>query len=190
MKKMIRTLSVVLALSLLAVVFTGCSGGNVESYAEDGSYIYNEKASLMTPTNYTAEQLDTVVPQYMKDNGVTGAVFAEVEAAHGVNALFLIAMADYESGAGTSENASEEFKNYLGSKAVGIFTAYESYEAGVRSAGKFIAEKYLTEGARFYAGSTLKDLSTVWGSTQGGGAEAFQAGIGGKMAEYYAAING
>lgn len=106
-------------------------------------------ASIETPAPYGAAELDRFL-ETLADSPLKGkgAAFKDAEAKHGINAVFLLAVAGHESSYGTSAIARDKF-NLFGFKATdddpsGNAAAFETIEASIDAASRLFAEKYVT----------------------------------------------
>ena len=114
-------------------------------------YSYFQFASIRQPSNYTAEELDTIIMAMLHDRQATGlpryataptdsrligmgTLLKQVEASHQVNALFILATAMHESDYGISTNALQK-NNIFGIRVYDanteLGTAFESRDDSV-----------------------------------------------------------
>ncbi|MCC5893231.1 Putative endo-beta-N-acetylglucosaminidase precursor [Exiguobacterium aurantiacum] len=106
-------------------------------------------ASIASTSPYSASELDRFL-ETRSDSPLIGkgAAFKDAESKHGINALFLLAVAGHESSYGTSAIARDKF-NLFGFKATdddpsGNAATFASFEASVDAAARLFAEKYVT----------------------------------------------
>lgn len=121
-------------------------------------YEFYEDQDMRTPTCFSAEELERCLSGAM--SGLGGA-FAQAEAAYGVNALFMIAICQHESGNGESGLATSQ-NNLIGLRSGGGWASFGSYAECVDYLGGYLAEYYLSPGCPFYHGSTISGVSVTY----------------------------
>ena len=80
--------------------------------------------------------------------------FVRAEQEHGVNAIFLAAVAALESGWGESTLA-EGRNNLFGWTSASGYSRFPSKRACIDHVARFIAEHYLAEGGKYYQGKSI-----------------------------------
>ncbi len=121
------------------------------------AYEYLYMSDLTTLSGFSGQELELV----LSGTGLSGLgeAFAQKELTHGVNALFLVAIAQYESAFGNSSLATGS--NNLGGlkDGNGGYMSFETKEDCVDYMASLLKENYLEEDGRFYRGKTTKDVS-------------------------------
>lgn len=124
---------------------------------EQPPYKYEYMGDLTQVTGFSAEELEALV----EGTGLEGlgAFYAEKEQTHGINALFLIAVAKLESGFGKSSLARNS--NNLGGlkNGKGGYMKFDSKEDCIEYQATLLRDRYLSEGGKYYAGKTTKAVS-------------------------------
>lgn len=121
--------------------------------------------NLTSPSNATAEDINRA----LEGTGLAGLghAFEKAEKDHGVNALFLVAVAVIESGWGNSQLARER-NNLFGWQAydhnVNAARWFDSKEECIDIVAKSIKRSYLTKGGAFHRGFTAKDVNIMYSS--------------------------
>ncbi|MEG1753735.1 MAG: glucosaminidase domain-containing protein [Christensenella sp.] len=120
-------------------------------------YEYQPYGDLTVITGFTADELELL----LVGSGLAGlgTVYAEKEQTHGINALFLISVAQLESGFGNSKLAQN--CNNLGGIKNGNsgYMEFPTKQACVEYQTTLLQGEYLSEGGKYYAGKTTKDVS-------------------------------
>lgn len=120
-------------------------------------YEYTPYGDLTVITGFTAEELESL----LKDSGLAelGAFYAEKEQTHGINALFLISVAQLESGFGNSKLA-QNCNNLGGIKNGGDgYMEFPTLQDCVEYQATLLRDDYLAENGKYYSGKTTKDVS-------------------------------
>lgn len=116
------------------------ASGIIEHYRVDLIPPAQSLSNVITePSGLTADELESIVAGTGLEG--LGRVFHEMESAHGVNAVFALAVAQLESGHGTSSMALND-NNLFG--MVGL--RYSSKEENIDAFGKLINEYYFANG--------------------------------------------
>src|SRR6476659_246048 len=103
-----------------------------------------------------------------------GKAFVDAERKYGVNARFLLAAAVHESGWGRSYIARAKH-NLFGYNAydrdpLRFASAYATFAANIDDTARFIKDKYLTRGGRWWGGQpTLRSMQQFWSSSHSWG---------------------
>lgn len=129
--------------------------------------MFTASSNLLSKSGVSAEQIDA----YLQGRGVMaglGHAFVDVEAKHGINALFGIAQAALESGWGTSVIARNKH-NLFGIQAYdrdpyGNAAVYATPEECVSDWAVFLKKNYLTPGGVYYSGATPTGVARHWAS--------------------------
>lgn len=119
------------------------------------------KMDLTTVSGLTAEKAD----QVLEGTGLAdlGKDFVEAEEEYGVNAVYLMAHAAWESGWGTSnisklKNNLYGFQAYDNSPAKSA-TKFNSKGECIKAVAKYVSEHYLNENGDHYNGPHLKGMN-------------------------------
>lgn len=141
--------------------FTGINNDNTITYRQYYNYL-----PLHTKTSYTAEQFNEYVEKTRPNSPLKnlGHVFKEAEELYGVNALYLFSKAVHESNWALSIIAQTK-NNLFGLNASdddpeGNADTFESLEANIMFAARFVANNYFTFGNWRYSGAVLGNKST------------------------------
>ncbi|MDO4799042.1 MAG: glucosaminidase domain-containing protein [Bacillota bacterium] len=91
-----------------------------------------------------------------------GAAFKRAEAAHGINAWVLTAIASHESAFGTSQIARDK-KNLFGFQAYdsspyASARTFRTVEEGIDHVAAYLSKSYLTKGGEYYHGLAIDDI--------------------------------
>ena len=103
-----------------------------------------------------------------------GAAFVDAEKKYGINARFLLAAAMHESRWGRSYIAQAKH-NLFGYNAydrdpVRFASAYATFAANIDDTARFIKDRYLTPGGRWWGGQpTLRSMQQFWSSSHSWG---------------------
>lgn len=120
-------------------------------------YEYTPYGDLTVLSGCTAEELEAL----LKGSGLEGLgeCYAEKEQTHGINALFLISVAQLESGFGESKLA--ENCNNLGGIKNGNdgYMEFPTKQDCVEYQATLLRDDYLDENGKYYQGKTTKDVS-------------------------------
>lgn len=136
-------------------------------------YPYFQFASLRQHSNYTAEELDTIIMTMLEERRATGqvryanalvdsrligmgALLKQVEASHNVNALFILAASMHEGDYGISVNSLEK-NNIFGIKVYDsdttLGTAYPSRDESVMAfLNQYVNLNYAPQSGKFAKG--------------------------------------
>ena len=132
----------------------------IETFTDEAliaPYEYAPYEDLTVITGYTAEELEAL----LEDSGLEGlgAYYAEKEQTHGINALFLISVAQLESGVGNSSLARN--CNNLGGIKNGNdgYMEFPTKQDCVEYQATLLRDDYLNENGKYYRGKTSKDVS-------------------------------
>lgn len=131
-----------------------------ETFADETlviKYEYTPYNDLTVIAGFTGEELETL----LKDSGLAGlgAFYAEKEQTHGINALFLISVAQLESGFGNSKLA-QNCNNLGGIKNGGDgYMEFPTKQDCVEYQSTLLRDDYLAENGKYYSGKTTKDVS-------------------------------
>lgn len=122
---------------------------------------------LKTPSGMSAAELDTKLSGTMMAG--LGQAFKDAETKHGVNAVFLCALAIHESDWGKSQIARDK-KNLFGwgandSDPYNLAKTFDSYADSVDRVASKIKDWYLTPGGQFYTDPTITGVNTIYCST-------------------------
>ncbi len=140
--------------NLAGTFLVGPANGTEEDryYTENVRDVFDSPyqfASIASTSPYSAAELNRFL-ETLSDSPLKGkgAAFKDAESKHGINALFLLAVAGHESGYGTSAIARDKF-NLFGFKATdndpsGNAATFASFEDSVDAAANLFAEKYVT----------------------------------------------
>lgn len=120
-------------------------------------YEYAPCADLTVLSGCTAEELEAL----LAGSGLEGLgeCYAEKEQTHGINALFLISVAQLESGFGKSKLA--ENCNNLGGIKNGSdgYMEFPTKQDCVEYQATLLRDDYLDENGKYFEGKTAKDVS-------------------------------
>ncbi len=99
----------------------------------------------------------------------SGAAFVKAEIDHGVNAVFLAALAAHESAYGSSSIAQNK-NNLFGwgasdGNAYGGAKSFSSFEECINVVGAAIASEYLSPSGRYYSGTCLPAVNSIYCTT-------------------------
>ncbi len=120
-------------------------------------YSYEYMSDLTRITGFSGEQLERALTGTALSG--LGAFYAEKERTHGINALFLIAVAKLESAGGTSSLARRQ-NNLGGLKNGGSgYLSFGSREECVEYMADLLKDNYLSEGGKYYKGKTTQSVS-------------------------------
>lgn len=125
-------------------------------------YNYFQFLPLRSQTNYTAEELNTLINSRVKSDSKMrdiGAILVEMQNTYGVNALAIAGVAANESAWGTSKIAMEK-NNLFGLNAVDSAPEMASYYESVAKCIKdfsetYMSKRYLRAGYTYYKGGFL-----------------------------------
>ncbi len=106
-----------------------------------------------------------IIDSYFSDSPMKGlgVDFQKAQKDHGVNAIFLSALAALESGRGTSKIARDK-NNLFGFKAYdenpySFAKKFPDVETGIDEVARYIKKEYLTEGGKHYNGTSIEDVN-------------------------------
>ncbi|MBC5647397.1 glucosaminidase domain-containing protein [Christensenella tenuis] len=120
-------------------------------------YEYVPYGDLTVLSGCSAEELEAL----LKDSGLEGlgSCYAEKEQTHGINALFLISVAQLESGFGKSKLAQN--CNNLGGIKNGNngYMEFPTKQDCVDYQATLLRDDYLDENGKYFEGKTTKDVS-------------------------------
>ena len=123
-------------------------------------YEYAPYGDLTVLSGFTAEELESL----LEGSGLEGlgAFYAEKEQPHGINALFLISVAQLESGFGNSKLAQN--CNNLGGIKNGSdgYMEFPTKEDCIEYQATLLRDDYLDENGKYYSGKTTKDVSVKY----------------------------
>ena len=122
------------------------------------SYEFFPDQDMRTPTRFSGAELERCLSGAMSG---LGEAFAAAEETYGVNALFMIAIAQHESGNGESGLAREQ-NNLIGLRSGGGWASFGSYAECVDYLGAYLSEDYLDPAGSFYHGSTISGVSVTY----------------------------
>lgn len=135
------------------------------SNKSDKRLYLNKELDLRTPSNVTLEEMEKM----LEGTGLAGLgkAFIEAEQKYGVNAIYLMGLAAEESGYGTSAFARLR-NNLMGwcaydsdpNKAM----YFETKEACILHVASKLKANYLTEGAAYFEGYTVKAIDVHYAS--------------------------
>lgn len=140
----------------------------LEDFYENGeSVLYPEHIFYPTyRSGVTADALDVI----LEDTGLKGQgkYFVEVERRYGINAIYLLAMANHESFYGDS-NIAREKNNLFGFNAYDIdpkyhASSYDSYGESILDVGMKVKKFYLSEDGQFFKGFSAKSMNYYYAS--------------------------
>lgn len=125
-------------------------------------YNYYQFLPLRSQTNYTAEELNTLINSKVKSDSKMrdiGTALVEMQNTYGVNALAIAGVAANESAWGTSKIAMEK-NNLFGLNAVDSAPEMASYYESVAKCIKdfsetYMSKRYLRAGYTYYKGAFL-----------------------------------
>lgn len=118
-------------------------------------------------SNVTAEEAKEMLSgTYLEPLAKT---FTECEKEYGVNAIFLMSIAAHESNWGRSRRAIQDH-NYTGfgvysNSAIGINA--DNGETNIKMTAAHLATNYLTPGAKYYHGKSVRAVHTMYCATGG-----------------------
>ncbi len=121
-------------------------------------YEFYEDQDMRVPTCFSGEELERCLSGGLSG---LGEAFAAAEANYGVNALFLIAICQHESGNGESGLATSQ-NNLIGLRSGGGWASFGSYAECVDYLVDCLANYYLSPGCPFYHGSTISGVSVTY----------------------------
>ena len=116
--------------------------------------------NVLTPSNITAEELSSGLLYDLKRYA---GCFVEMEKEYGVNAIFLASVAALESGwcrtdIAVNNNNLFGYKNPSGNG----FRYFSSKEDSIVTVAKHLKTNYLTEGAPYYNGLSIKGINVKY----------------------------
>lgn len=127
---------------------------------------YNIYSDITQPCGLNTEQLSYAL-EGTKLQKYAGH-FINVEQKHGVNAVFMVAIAALESSWGTS-NFANTHNNLFGFQAydnnLNKTAKFSSKSQSIYFVGKYIAEHYLDEKGIYYNGTTIKDVNQKYSTS-------------------------
>ncbi|MBO7666949.1 MAG: glucosaminidase domain-containing protein [Firmicutes bacterium] len=121
-------------------------------------YEFYEDQDMRIPTCFSGEELERCLSGGLSG---LGQAFADAEARYGVNALFMIAICQHESGNGESGLATSQ-NNLIGLRSGGGWASFGSMTECVDYLGDYLANYYLSPGCPFYHGSTVSGVSVTY----------------------------
>lgn len=124
----------------------------------EAEYVFHREQDMRTRTCFTPEQLELCLSGPMSG---LGQAFADAEAAYGVNALFMIAICQHESGNGESGLARNQ-NNLMGLRSGSGWASFESFAACVDYLGEYLSAYYLYPEAPWHHGSTISAVSRTY----------------------------
>ena len=135
----------------------------VSSQAVDGReagivYEFSPDQDMRLPTGFSGEELERCLSGGLSG---LGEDFARAEEVYGVNALFMIAIAQHESGNGESGLATEQ-NNLIGLRSGSGWASFGSLSECVDYLGDYLANSYLSPGTSYYHGSTIAGVSVTY----------------------------
>lgn len=121
---------------------------------------------LTTTSGFTTEELDRALEGTALAG--LGQAYKQAEDDHGVNAIFLMAVANHESAKGTSRIAKDK-NNLFGftandSDPYNLSTTFKSRAACIDYVAKFLKKNYLTQGGTYYNGISAKGVNVRYAS--------------------------
>lgn len=127
-----------------------------------------QELDLRLPSKITAKDIDDYIAKYHPDSPLVGhgKDYIEAEEKYGVNALAMAAKDILESGYGKSEIAYRKH-NLAGLRAYDkdpfLYAKYlPSYKDSIFYVASYIRENYLEEKGKYYNGTTLTDVNTMY----------------------------
>lgn len=121
-----------------------------------------------TETNLTGPQLEKALVGTGLEG--LGQFYADAEEQYKVSAIILIGLSAHESAWGTSRFAVER-NNLFGYQAYDHDTnkakVFESKEEAIHVVANHLATNYLTEGAKYHNGNTLRGMNVRYASDKG-----------------------
>lgn len=115
-------------------------------------------ANMLTPSNITEEELANALKYDLV--GLAGA-FLQAEEEHGVNAVYLAAIAALESGWGRYQFEENNIFGFF------TETKFESEEDCIMYVTEFLAEHYLSKDGMYYGGGyRLKHVNKRWNGSE------------------------
>lgn len=150
-----------LAFFALALLLTPLSGVLAASPA------FGIDSDLNTGYQITADDLERFFQhEGARDLKGTGNAFVEAGRKYGINPIYIMAHAAWESGWGSSRIARDK-KNLFGYGAYDncpyrCAKTFQSYEDGVNFIMERVREDYLNKGGDYYKGATLKGMNTYY----------------------------
>lgn len=130
----------------------------VDITESDAVYRFDPNGDMREMTGFTAEQLERCLSPGMQG---LGDDYAKAEAEYGLNALFMISIAELESGFGTSGLAQNK-NNLIGLKSYDGWASFDSKEECVDYHGRYLSNNYLDPEGSFHNGSTIRGVSIVY----------------------------
>lgn len=135
----------------------------LEDFNQNGESVYYPE-HIFYPTYRTGISADAL-DMILEGTGLEdqGKYFVEVERRYGVNALFILAMANHESFYGDS-NIAREKNNLFGFNAYDIdpkyhASSYDSYGECILDVGMKVKKFYLSEDGQFFKGFSAKSMN-------------------------------
>jgi Beta- N-acetylglucosaminidase len=139
------------------------------------NYIFNSSKiqiannfDLTEPSNLSEEEADKL----LEETGLEGLgkYFVEAEKEYGVNALYLMSHAAWESGWGSSKIYKTK-NNLFGYQAYDDSPGesarkFETPSEGIMIVAKYIKDHYLNEDGQFYNGKNLKGMNIKYASDE------------------------
>lgn len=111
--------------------------------------------NLLSPSNLSSEQLEKGLLHELK---AYAPYFIEAEKETGINALFLSAVAAFESDWGRS-NVSNRDNNLFGWTQGEGYMKFDSKEDCINHVSSKVKELYLTEGGTYHNGYSVSDVN-------------------------------
>ena len=122
------------------------------------AYQFSEDQDMRITTGFSGEALERCLSGGLSG---LGEAFARAESAYGVNALFMIAICQHESGNGNSGLATSQ-NNLIGLRSGSGWASFGSMSECVDYLGDYLADYYLSPGCPFYHGSTISGVSVTY----------------------------
>ena len=121
-------------------------------------YEFYEDQDMRVPTCFSGDELERCLSGGLSG---LGEAFAAAEESYGVNALFMIAICQHESGNGESGLATSQ-NNLIGLRDGSGWASFGSMSECVDYLGDYLANYYLSPGCPFYHGSTISGVSVTY----------------------------
>lgn len=121
-------------------------------------YVFNGEQDMRTQTGFSGEQIEKCLSYGLSGLGES---FAAAERTYGVNALFMVAICQHESGNGTSGLATSQ-NNLIGLRSGSGWASFGSKAECVDHLGNYLSTYYLDPGDPYYHGSTIASVSVTY----------------------------
>jgi peptidoglycan hydrolase CwlO-like protein len=128
--------------------------------------VFTEDTDLTQPSGENAQTINT----FLSGTGLAGlgSSYMQAEQQNGVNAVFLVALSVLESGWGDSAIAQDKHNIFgfgaFDANPYGDATTFPSFDACIQYVSQYIKVNYLTPGAAYYHGPTLRGMNVDYAS--------------------------